>query len=213
MDDVTDKVAKMYTEYPYPSPSVSTGKDKLNELANLFQFIALETKYDYAEKSILDAGVGTGHRLVAAAQRLKAARFTGVDMVDASLDVARKVTAQSGLSNIELLRADIMADMTHLGRFDIVLCMGVLHHLSNPHHGLGNLKAVLKEDGFVLLYLYGLRGAQERMRRKKVISLLRGDRRDDMALGIQLAKDLEFDKFEYGWNLEIDDPHGFALAI
>ncbi|MEM7222516.1 MAG: class I SAM-dependent methyltransferase [Pseudomonadota bacterium] len=213
MDDVTDKVAKMYAEYPYPSPSVDAGKEKLTELANLFKFLALETKYDYAQKSVLDAGVGTGQRLAAAAESLSNTRFTGIDMVQSSLEVARQVSDQAGLSNVDFHCANILEDMTNLGAFDIVLCMGVLHHLSKPHLGLKNLHAVLKDDGFVLLYLYGLRGAQERMRRKAVISLLRGGRQDDLAIGIRLAKDLEYDDFEYGWNINIDQATNDSFIV
>ena len=205
MDDVTEKVARMYADYPYPSPSVGMDEQKLNELANLFKLLALETKLGFADKHILDAGTGTGHRLVAAAQGLPETRFTALDMVEASLDIARQVAAQAGLSNITFKRADIMEDAAGLGRFDVVLCMGVLHHLSDPLRGLRNLRAALTEDGFLLLYLYGLRGAQERMRRKAVISLLRGENGDDMETGIRLAKELEFDRFDYGWSQEVDE--------
>ena len=83
--------------------------------------------------------------------------------------------------------------------------MGVLHHLSDPKRGLRNVAEVLTEDGFAFLYLYGALGGRERMRRTQVLEILMGEDRDDFEVGIQLAKDLGFDKFEYGWSLDSDD--------
>ena len=51
------------------------------------------------------------------------------------------------------------------------------------------------------------------MRRKEVIALLQGDRRSDLKLGIRLAKELEFDKFEYGWNINIDEATKDSLVV
>ena len=59
-----------------------------------------------------------------------------------------------------------------LGKFDLVLCMGVLHHLSNPSKGLQMLTKTLKDNGIIFLYLYGKLGGHKRMINKEIISIL-----------------------------------------
>src|SRR5438309_9259399 len=58
----------MYARFPYPSQD--TGEQRLTELANLLWLFARETPYDFCGKRVLDVGTGTGHRVIAAAQRL-----------------------------------------------------------------------------------------------------------------------------------------------
>jgi hypothetical protein len=94
-----------------------------------------------------------------------------------------------------------MNDISKLGKFDIILCMGVLHHLSNPTRGLGNLLNTLKRDGMIFLYLYGKLGSHKRMLNKKLVSILLGKRKSNYENGIRLVKELGLNKFEYGWNL------------
>jgi hypothetical protein len=43
------------------------------------------------------------------------------------------------------------------------------------------------------------------MRRKQVVNLLRGAHPGDFERGIRLVKDLGFDTFDYGWNLNAND--------
>ena len=65
-----------------------------------------------------------------------------------------------------------MNSTSELGKFDYILCMGVLHHLSNPSKGLENILKALKNDGVIFLYLYGKLGGHKRMLNKKLISIL-----------------------------------------
>ena len=79
--------------------------------------------------------------------------------------------------------------------------MGVLHHLSNPDKGLKNILSVLKKNGILFLYLYGKLGAHQRMRKKKIISLLLKNK-TNYEKGIKLVKEMRFDTFEYGWDID-----------
>jgi hypothetical protein len=79
--------------------------------------------------------------------------------------------------------------------------MGVLHHLSNPDKGLKNILSVLEKNGILFLYLYGKLGAHQRMRKKKIISLLLKNK-INYEEGIKLVKEMKFDTFEYGWDID-----------
>jgi len=94
-----------------------------------------------------------------------------------------------------------MNNISKIEKFDIVLCMGVLHHLSNPSKGLRNILSVLKKDGTIFLYLYGKLGGHKRMLNKKLISILLGKEKSAYESGIKLVRELDLNKFEYGWNL------------
>ena len=52
MNPLTQSLKDKYERYPYPSSE--TGTAKFRELRNLLQILALETRFDFADKSILD---------------------------------------------------------------------------------------------------------------------------------------------------------------
>ena len=202
MDEITRKVSDMYAKFPYPSPQ-PRGR-KLKELANLLKIFCAETRYDMKGKSVLDVGTGTGQRLIEAAVAFRDTKFTAIDVSETPLAIARQAAEHEGVQNVEFQLANLMEGERTLGTFDLVLCMGVIHHLSNPAEGLRNLVRNLADDGILFLYIYGRHGGRERMRRKDIVSLLlNGDHSFDR--GIALVKDLGFDSFDYGWNLNFDD--------
>src|SRR6185369_7079266 len=186
MDETTKRVEEMYSAFPYPSPK--GGGQNLKELRNLLTIFAAENGYDFKGKHVLDAGTGTGHRLIEAARALPHTQFLAVDISETTLDIARRAAADEGVSNVEFRRCNLMEDAPALGSFDIVLCMGVLHHLSDPARGLRHLVRNLAPDGLLFLYIYGAHGGRERMRRKQVVNLLRGAHPGDFERGIRLVK-------------------------
>jgi len=211
MDQITREICDMYAKFPYPS-SVTISR-KLKELANLLKIFCMETRYDLAGKSVLDAGTGTGHRLIEAAAAFKKTRFTAVDISEPPLAIARETARNENVTNVEFLRANLMENHSPLGVFDIVLTMGVVHHLSDPAAGLRNLVRNLADDGILFMYIYGKLGGLERMRRKRIVSLLLDKDGDHAEKGIGLVRDLGFDSFEYGWNLGFDDEQSRKALI
>lgn len=202
-EEITRRVSEMYDRFPYPSPE--TGTRKLKELSNLLTIFSLETGYDFRAKRVLDAGTGTGHRLLEAARKLKETSFLAVDVSDRPLAIARATAREAGIENVAFRVFDLMNEEADLGAFDVVLCMGVLHHLADPSRGIRNLVRHLPDHGILFLYVYGLHGSHERMRRKQIISTLLGPNGADFNRGIQVVNDLGFDPFMYGWNLNVSD--------
>ena len=116
--------------------------------------------------------------------------------------IANKLKKLKKLQNIKFQKHNIMNGVKTLGKFDLVLCMGVLHHLSNPDKGLQMLTKTMKNDGIIFLYLYGKLGGHKRMLNKEIISILLDKKKSNYDLGIKLVRDLEVNKFDYGWNLK-----------
>jgi SAM-dependent methyltransferase len=198
-DLITQKVQDMYKKYPYPSPS--TDVSQTNELLNLLRIFELESEIKLENKSIFDAGSGSGHRITNVAQYFIKSNFIGIDISEKSLSIAKKLKKLKKLNNIEFKKYNIMNGVKTLGKFDIVLCMGVLHHLSNPTKGLQMLTKTMKNDGIIFLYLYGKLGGHKRMLNKEIISILLDKKKSNYDLGIKLVRDLDLNKFDYGWNL------------
>ncbi len=84
-DKITKKVAKMYKEYPYPSPS--TQINQTNELLNLLRIYELESKIELKNKNFLDAGSGSGHRITNVSKHYKKCYFLVIDISDTSLKI------------------------------------------------------------------------------------------------------------------------------
>src|SRR5205823_6166894 len=82
------------------------------------------------------------------------------DVCGPPLEIARATARAAGVDNVEFSQYDLLDGATDLGRFDVVLCMGVLHHLADPALGLRQLARHLAPDGVLFLYLYGERGAR-----------------------------------------------------
>lgn len=200
MDEITNRVTEMYKQFPYPSPS--SDDRKTNELLNLLRIFTLESKFGLDGKKFLDAGTGTGHRLVPVATHYKNSKFTAIDNSNESIKIAKELAKKSGANNINFEIVDLMKKLPFKDNFDIILCMGVLHHLSVPSKGLENLCSVLSENGILFLYLYGRLGGAQRMTQKRIISLLMGGESGNFRKGIELVRDLGFNNFEYGWNIE-----------
>lgn len=201
-DDVSRAVNDMYSRFPYPSPT--RGRRRYTELSNLLGLFSREAGIDLNGKAILDAGTGTGHRILEAAASFRNATFVGVDFTEASLAVARATAAAEGIDNIDFRWHNLLDDNVRIGNFDIVTSMGVLGHLADPRRGLRNLVNQIGKDGIVLFYLYGVHGSRERMRRKGLVAtLLRGQ--VDFERGVQMVKDLGFVADEYGWRHDHED--------
>ena len=198
-DEITKKVEAMYKKYPYPSPS--TNPSQTNELLNLLKIFELESEIKLEGKKILDAGTGSGHRITNVAQFYQKCNFLGLDISEKSLDIANELKKKRKIENIKFQKMNLMNKFSKKEKFDIVLCMGVLHHLSNPSRGLKNILNTLKKDGIIFLYLYGKLGGHKRILNKKIVSILLGKKKSDYELGIKLVRELEMNKFEYGWNL------------
>jgi 2-polyprenyl-6-hydroxyphenyl methylase / 3-demethylubiquinone-9 3-methyltransferase len=103
-------------------------------------------RYPLAGKSALDVGCGAG-LLCEPLVRL-GAQVTGVDAAPENIEAAKAHAALSGL-DIHY-RAGELAEQD-LGTFDLVTCMEVIEHVSDPAIFVGQLAAHLKPGGLLIL--------------------------------------------------------------
>jgi SAM-dependent methyltransferase len=176
----------MYSRYPYPSPIVGT--NVLYDVANLFYLLCPDDGLD--GKRVLDAGCGTGQRLLGFAQRYPAARFWGIDMTEASLAVAGETARRHGIRNVSFRKENILT--LDLGeRFDFIVSTGVVHHLEDPQRGLANLCRHLTNDGVVCIWHYHPFGEFDRLAGRELLLTLWDDQRSDLSKGQRIMQLLQ----------------------
>jgi ubiquinone/menaquinone biosynthesis C-methylase UbiE len=111
----------------------------------------------FAGKRCLDAGCGGGRGSIFMAES-GAREVIGLDLSPRNVESSRKRADQRGLDNCEFQQASLMEIPFADENFDIVWCNGVLHHTTDPDAGLREITRVLKQDGYLWLYLYGSGG-------------------------------------------------------
>lgn len=81
--------------------------------------------------TMLDLGCGTGQMLLRYARRFESA--VGVDHSAEMLDVAKGRLGFAGIYNARLLQGDVIQFLeSEQNQFDLISCVGCLHHLTNP---------------------------------------------------------------------------------
>ncbi len=98
---------------------------------------------------VLDAGCGTGRW-----SKYLAQHNCFIDAVDPSESVRSAAHLLSDLDNIRISQTTIDSLPFDDDTFDVIVCLGVLHHLPDPIEGLAHLLAKLKPGGVLLCYLY-----------------------------------------------------------
>jgi SAM-dependent methyltransferase len=159
-EDATGRaVAQQYEANPYPRWS-SVALPRAGSLTRtlLRFFTDEELAFVGAPFEVLIAGCGTGQQAVRAAMVYgSAARVLGLDLSLASLAYGARMAEGFGAANLEFLQGDILqlaASARFRGRFRIVECTGVLHHLADPFLGWRALISCLAPGGLMLVGLY-----------------------------------------------------------
>ncbi len=122
---------------------------------------------------VLELGCATGLNLLAQAERFPRADFVGLDISPGQIDAANALAAEAEVANVRFECRDIREGRDDLGRFDIVLCHGVLSWVPPEVQEalFGLLGRVLTPAGLVYLSYNALpgwnvvRGIREMIRR------------------------------------------------
>jgi SAM-dependent methyltransferase len=115
------------------------------------EWIAPVVLADFRQRDVLEAGCGGGQHTALMASVARS--VTAVDLNTADLARARN----RHLTNVSFLEADIAT--MDLGRqFDIVCCVGVIHHTDDPDRTFTSLYRHCKPGGRVVIWTYSAEG-------------------------------------------------------
>lgn len=109
---------------------------------------------DFKNKSVLDAGCGTGRNSFWPL-KYGVKSITAIDYDKKTVAIAKKNLAQ--FKNAKTLYQSVY-NMPYKEKFDIVFCIGVIHHLENPKLAIEKLIRATKKGGKVLVWVYGYEG-------------------------------------------------------
>ncbi|MCX8194772.1 MAG: class I SAM-dependent methyltransferase [Candidatus Micrarchaeota archaeon] len=158
MARIREKVRLFYERHPYPSQKVNSREDLLHSLHSkvmekILAAAGLSLK-SLEGMRVLDAGCGTGEKAVFCS--LLGAKADAFDISCTSISEARKLAAK--LSAPVHFQVASFEGVRLKQEYDLILCIGSLHHTENPKKNFMKVAGFLKPGGFIVLGLYNLYG-------------------------------------------------------
>ncbi|WP_414544052.1 class I SAM-dependent methyltransferase [Nostoc sp. CCY0012] len=190
---VSTAVANLYNTYPFPPEPLLDAPPpgynwRWNWLAAHNFCTGLKPKKQ--DIRILDAGCGTGVGTEYLVHLNPQASVVGIDLSAGALAVAKERCQRSGANRVEFHHLSLY-DVEQLpGEFDLINCVGVLHHLPDPIRGIQALAKKLAPGGLMHIFVYGELGRWEIQLMQKAIALLQGDKKGDYRDGVQVGRKL-----------------------
>lgn len=155
-EETSRRVAAQYEHAPYPRwlglnlPRGGVMRSILSTHVAVDRLAFMDRPFD-----VLIAGCGTGQQAIqAAAAYGPNARLMAIDLSAASLAYAQRMAHRLGFDGIRFVQADILELDQLPGSFDIIECVGVLHHMADPLAGWRALCRKLKPGGLMQIALY-----------------------------------------------------------
>ncbi|PMB47251.1 SAM-dependent methyltransferase [Fischerella thermalis CCMEE 5330] len=190
---VSTAVAKLYDTYPFPpEPLLDEPPPGYNWRWNWLAAYNFCTgqKPQKQDIRILDAGCGTGVGTEYLVHLNPYASVVGIDLSAGALDVARERCKRSGANRVEFHHLSLYDVAQLSGEFDLINCVGVLHHLDDPIRGIQVLASKLAPGGLMHIFVYGELGRWEIQLMQKAIALIQGEKRGDYRDGVQVGRQI-----------------------
>lgn len=110
---------------------------------------------DTQDKTILDAGCGSGFKAMALAMANPGARIVGIDISPKSVELAKQRVEHHQIPNPVEFHCLAVEDLPELPeQFDYINCDETLYLLPDPAAGLSAMKAALKPHGILRVNLH-----------------------------------------------------------
>ncbi|MBE9211410.1 class I SAM-dependent methyltransferase [Plectonema cf. radiosum LEGE 06105] len=188
---VSNAVANLYNTYPFPpEPLLDEPPPGYNWRWNWLAAYNFCTgqKPQKQDIRILDAGCGTGVGTEYLVHLNPQATVVGIDLSGGALNVAKERCQRSGANRVEFHHLSLF-DVEQLpGEFDLINCVGVLHHTSEPIRGIQALAKKLAPGGLMHIFVYAELGRWEISLMQQAIALLQGDKRGDYRDGVSVGR-------------------------
>ncbi|MGF1603794.1 MAG: class I SAM-dependent methyltransferase [Thermosynechococcaceae cyanobacterium] len=190
---VSAAVAQLYNTYPFPpEPLLDKPPPGYNWRWNWLTAYHFCTGQKPVKQNIriLDAGCGTGVGTEYLVHLNPEAEVVGIDLSEGALTVARERCQKSGATRATFHHLSLFDAQQLPGQFDLINCVGVLHHTADPVRGLQELAKKLAPSGLMHIFVYGELGRWEIQLMQEAIALLQGDQRGDYQDGVQVGRQL-----------------------
>lgn len=188
---VSAAVAKLYNTYPFPpEPLLDEPPPGYNWRWNwpaAYSFCTGQAPETDAVR-ILDAGCGTGVGTEYLVHLNANASVLGIDLSEGALAIAQERCLKSGADRANFLHLSLYDVEQVPGEFDLINCVGVLHHLPDPVRGIQALSKKLAPGGIMHIFVYAEHGRWEIKLMQEAIALLQGDQRGDYRDGVQVGR-------------------------
>ncbi len=107
--------------------------------------------------TVLDVGAGTGELVIHLASALPALKITGIDLSKDMIDIARTQAATDTATQQITFEVQSVTALTYAPHtFDMVVSTISIHHWDNRVKGIQECLRVMKENGVLLIYEFGL---------------------------------------------------------
>ncbi|MGB7088018.1 MAG: class I SAM-dependent methyltransferase [Phormidesmis sp.] len=192
-EKVSSAVARLYDAYPFPpEPLLDEAPPGYNwrwHWPSAYSFCT-GRKPASDQVRILDAGCGTGVSTEYLVHLNPDAEVVGIDLSGGAIAVATERCQRSGADRVTFHQLSIYDVEQIPGEFDLINCVGVLHHMPDPIRGLQALANKLKLGGILHIFVYAELGRWEIQLTQEAIGLLQGDRRGDYSDGVAVGRSL-----------------------
>ncbi len=190
---ISAAVARLYNTYPFPpEPLLDEPPPGYNWRWNWLTAHNFCTgkKPKRQDVRILDAGCGSGVSTEYLVHLNPEAAVVGIDLSEGTLAVAKERCRKSGATRVEFHHLSLFDADQLEGEFDLINCVGVLHHTPDPIRGIQALAQKLAPGGLFHIFVYGELGRWEIKLMQEAIALLQGDRRGDYSDGVAVGRQL-----------------------
>ncbi len=157
-----DPIQNFYTEHPYPF----SGDHNLYFEKNIYPKVK-----ELNPKKILDAGCGTGGTSACIARCYPSAEILAIDYSKTALEIAKK--RHQEIKNLSFDEINLKEPLPFQQEYDFINCHGVLHYFDDPVFVLKQFRRILKNDGFVHLWLfnpYARRGIDDVIELERILA-------------------------------------------
>ena len=190
---VSSAVASLYDTYPFPpEPLLDEAPPGYNwrwQWPSAYSFCT-ERKPETSAPRILDAGCGTGVGTEYLVHLNPEAEVVGIDLSAGAIAVATERCQRSGADRVTFHNLSIYDVDQIPGEFDLINCLGVLHHMPDPIRGIQALAKKLKPGGIFHIFVYAELGRREIQLTQEAIALLQGSKRGDYKDGVAVGRTL-----------------------
>jgi SAM-dependent methyltransferase len=191
--DISAAVRRLYDTFPFPPDPLSDepppGYNWRWSWPDAYSFCTGQ-KPPKLDIRILDAGCGTGSSTDYLIHLNPEASVTAIDLSSGALKVAQERCRRSGAREADFRHLSLYDAAELEGEFDLINCVGVLHHLPDPIRGIQALAAKLAPGGLMHVFVYAELGRWEIELMQRAIALLQGSQKGDYADGVKVGRQI-----------------------